>query len=82
MSWTNTLLTIPGDGMDEPTHYMSITIPNEDLIEHDDMEWSCPCLPKYRYIIGVHNVLPGDELCLCEMTEIVHNSLDGRELSE
>lgn len=80
LTWTNSLTKIPGETPGEPNEYLSITTPNDDLIVHEDCSWSCPCLPLYRIVIGVHKE-PG-QICLCVMTEIVHNSLDGRELSE
>lgn len=67
----------------EPVEYHNFVWPNNDKIEHDPYEWSCPCLPDYTITIGVHK---GPDmhgaLCICTMFEIIHHSLDGRELFE
>lgn len=80
LTWVNETWEAPAVG-DEPREYMSLVYPNDDLAEHVPESIDCICGPVYRIIIGIHTDKPG-ELCLCTLSEIVHNSLDGRELSE
>jgi len=47
---------------------MRAVLPVEDIMPHDDFDTMCPCEPKLEIING-------------EML-LVHNSFDGRELSE
>lgn len=79
-SWTNEVLTVEGgtDYWDGAVEKLSVTYPNDDLVEHDPLSLNCVCVPLKRIIIGCH----WEEGCLCVMTEVVHHSLDGRELSE
>jgi hypothetical protein len=76
LTWTNEVFIIvtPGEAMEK----LSVTWPNEDLIEHDILSLTCPCIPDYKLRLFVHNT-PG---CMCMLSEVVHHSLDGRELFE
>jgi hypothetical protein len=62
----------------EPSEFLSIVHPLEDLIEHDVDNLRCACVPFWKITIGYHE----REGCLCVLNEVVHHSLDGRELSE
>jgi len=75
LTWSNeSIKVISGSG---PAEYHLFAWPDEDLIEHDPYEWSCACSPTYKITIGPH---VGAGLCLCTVYELIHHSLDGREL--
>lgn len=76
LSWTNEVATVDSDGA--ATEKLSVTYPNSDLVDHDPMNLRCACVPNYKITIGFHGK-PG---CLCILNEVVHHSLDGRELFE
>lgn len=79
-SWTSDTIRTPGgdDYWDGAVEYLSMVYPNEDVVQHDPEDVSCVCIPLVKVTIGCH----GEEGCLCVKTEIIHHSLDGRELSE
>lgn len=76
LTWTNEIMLIVTPG--EAPERLSVTWPNNDKVSHDPLCLNCVCVPDYKVIIGHHN-RPG---CLCILNEVVHHSLDGRELFE
>lgn len=79
LTWTQESYVIKSGS--DPIEYHTFVWPNDDLITHDPQAFSCPCMPRYKITIGVHSP-SNDGICLCELHEIIHHSLDGRELSE
>lgn len=73
-TWTNEVFIIDGSGVEQ----LSVTWPNDDKIQHDILNLRCVCVPDYKLTIGSH----GTTGCLCMLSEVIHHSLDGRELSE
>ena len=76
LTWTNEIFIIdlPGGASER----LSVTWPNDDKVEHDPLNLRCACIPDYKVKLGFHNK-PG---CPCVLHEVVHHSLDGRELFE
>lgn len=79
LTWTNERFKIVSGS--DPIEYHTFIWPNDDMVEHDPYNFSCACMPRYKIYIGVHSPVNG-AICLCELHELVHHSLDGRELSE
>lgn len=63
---------------DEPGEKLSFLHPVNDLIQHDVANLRCACNPRWTIIIGYHR----RKGCMCVLNEVVHHSLDGRELFE
>lgn len=79
LTWVSERITVRRGS--DPVKYYAYVWPNEDLIEHDPYMLSCPCIPRYKITIGIHGS-NHDDFCICSYNELVHHSLDGRELSE
>ena len=79
LTWTHKEYAVRSGS--DPIEYHTFIWPNDDLIEHIPEDFSCPCMPRYKITIGVHRP-PEGSICLCELHEVIHHSLDGRELFE
>lgn len=66
----------------KPVEYFSFVWPVDDLIEHHPYDLYCPCLPEYKLTIGAHDLAFHNATCICLLHEVIHSSLDGRELFE
>lgn len=81
MPWKSEMFIVDGDpvgSIQNVVEYLHVVWPSEDLVEHQYLSMNCACGPDHKVIIGVH----GHPQCVCVMTQVTHNSLDGRELSE
>lgn len=76
LTWTNEIMLIVEPG--EPPERLSVTWPNNDKVDHDHLSLSCVCVPDYKLYLCYHNKVG----CECVVHEVVHHSLDGRELFE
>lgn len=82
LAWSR-LTIVNADDSDDPREYWTFIWPVGDTIEHDEENFACPCGPKLKMEIGIHTYAHGQGgLCICTYNQIVHNSLDGRELFE
>lgn len=75
LDWTFECFAVDSAGHEK--EYLNVIYPNNDRIDHDLLCLTCVCVPAYKIILFPHG--PG---CDCLVNQVVHHSLDGRELYE